>query len=138
MLKVVVDTNVFIAGLLKDSTCRKIINNLKDSKFLLITSPDTLNELIGVLARPKFHSVITREIAQSLIDVIKAQSLVVKPRQRLSLVKEDPDDNRFLEVSLAAKADCIVSGDNDILALKNNFSIPILTASEFLKRLKES
>ena len=137
MLKVVVDTNVFISGLLKNAACRKIINHLKASKFQLVISPQTLDELIGVMARPKFHAFITQETATRLIETIKTQAIIVSPRHKLSVIREDPDDNRFLEAALEARADIIVSGDNHILGCKSKFDIPILTPTEFLKRLEE-
>lgn len=44
----------------------------------------------------------------------------------------DPRDNKFLELAVAAKAACIVTGDNDLLALHPFRSVPILSPSDFL------
>ena len=136
MLKVVIDTNVFISGLLKSPSCRKIIDCLKETKFTLIVSPQILDELIGVIARPKFHNVIVRETAEKLIETIKTQATLVKPSQRFDVIKEDPADNRFLETSIEAKADFIISGNKHLLSLKNFRNIPIVTPAKFLKMLK--
>ena len=95
-----------------------------------------LEELIGVMGRPKFHRVITSDIAQRLIEIIKSQAVITKPRRKVSLIKNDPVDNMFLAAALEGGADCVVTGDNHVLSVREDFSIPILTPAEFLKRLK--
>ena len=137
MLKAVVDTNVFISGLLKGSTNRQIISLLQDARFTLIISPETLDELMGVISRPKLHNVIKRVTAEKLIEIIKTQALLTKPRQKFNVIKDDPNDNRFLEVAIESNADFIISGDHHLLSLKKFQNIPIITSKEFLKRLKE-
>ena len=137
MLKAVIDTNVFISGLLKDSINRQIIILLKNSKFTPVISTETLGEFIDVISRPKFHNVITREIAEELIEIIKTHAVLVKPSQKLEIIKDDPDDNRFLEAAVASKVDFVVSGDSHLLSLKNFHNIPIITPKEFLRRLNK-
>jgi len=137
MLKVIIDTNILISGLLKNPSCRKIIKLLEEKRFTLVTSPPILDELIGVISRPKFHNVIGRETIEKLIEIIKAQAILVKPSQRLSVIKEDLADNRFLEAALEAKVNLIVSGNQHLLSLKNFHNIPIVTSKEFLSCLKE-
>jgi predicted nucleic acid-binding protein len=48
----------------------------------------------------------------------------------------DPDDNRILEAAVEGRADCIVTGDNHLLRLREFRGIPILTAHDFLLRLE--
>jgi predicted nucleic acid-binding protein len=47
-------------------------------------------------------------------------------------VKDDPDDNRVLECAVAAESDYIITGDSDLLRLKQHGRVPILRVSEFL------
>lgn len=138
MPRVVIDTNIFISGLLKSPTNRQIIEALKKSEFTLITSPQILDELIGVIARPKFNNVITRETAEKLIETIKTQAILVKPTRCFDVIKDDPPDNRFLEASLEAKVDFIISGDHHLISLKIFRNIPIITSAKFLKLLRKS
>ncbi len=137
MLKAVIDTNVFISGLLKSPNNRQIISFLKASKFTLVISHETLDELIGVISRPKFHNVIKRETAEKLIEIIKTHAVLVKPCQKFDIINDDPNDNRFLESAFESNADFIVSGDRHLLSLKTFHNIPIVTPKEFLKRFKE-
>lgn len=104
----------------------------------MVISPETLTELIGVIARPKFHNIIKRETATRLVEVIKIQALLVKPSFRLNIVKEDLDDNRFLETALIAKVDCIVSLDNHLLKLGTFRKIPVISPTKFLSLLSKS
>ncbi len=136
MLRAVIDTNVFISGLLKGPSSRSIIEALQVYKFLLIISPEALDELIGVIARPKFHNLFTSETAEKLIETIKSQAILVKPKHKLDIIPENPEDNRFLEITTEEKVDIIVSGDRHLLSLKKFRNIPIIPPSEFLKILK--
>lgn len=56
----------------------------------------------------------------------------VMPRQRLAIVKEDPDDNRILECAVEATSDFIVSSDKDLLRLGNYGGVRMVTAKEFM------
>lgn len=137
MLKAVIDTSVFVSGLIKSPFCRKIINALEKGGFLLVISPEILSELLDVISRPKFHNVINRETASRLAETIKVQSLLVNPPFKLDIINEDSDDNRFLEAALTAKANCIVSLDNHLLSLKSFRKIPIISPDAFLKLLEK-
>jgi len=138
MLKAVIDTSVFISGLIKSPSCRKVIRALEDNRFILVISPEILAEIIGVVSRPKFHNVIQRETAAALIEVIKTQALMVRPALRIKEIKQDPDDNRFLEAALTAKTDCIVSLDKHLLSLGSFRGIPVISPTAFLILLRKS
>jgi hypothetical protein len=47
-------------------------------------------------------------------------------------VCRDPDDNKLLEIAIAGRADCLVTGDQDLLVLDPFHGIPILTPAKFL------
>jgi putative PIN family toxin of toxin-antitoxin system len=104
MLKAVVDTNVFVSGLLKSPKSRRVIQAIRDGQFSLIISPEIFQEIIEVITRPKFHNVITGEIIQELRELIRTQAILVRPRQKLAIIREDRDDNRFLEAASTGKA----------------------------------
>ncbi len=58
---------------------------------------------------------------------------LVVPRSKVKAVIGDPDDNRILECALAARADCVVSGDRHLLRLGSYMSIAIMSPREFLE-----
>ena len=59
--------------------------------------------------------------------------IIAKSSERLDVIKEDPDDNKFLETAIAGKADFIITQDNHLLKVKKLNSIIILNPEEFLK-----
>ncbi len=60
--------------------------------------------------------------------------VIVIPKESINIIKEDPDDNKFIEAAIAGKADLIVSQDRHLLKLKNYGKIKIITPEEFLKQ----
>jgi len=56
---------------------------------------------------------------------------IVIPKERLSVVRADPQDNLVLEAAVSGRADTIVSGDRDLLAVREFQNIPIVTARQF-------
>jgi uncharacterized protein len=62
--------------------------------------------------------------------------MLVTPTETIQLIREDPDDNKFIECVLAGGAEDIVSGDTYLLAVKEYRGIHILSPSLFLAVLK--
>mgnify|MGYP001616127656 CR=1 FL=1 len=136
MLKVVVDTNVFISGLIKDDNPRTVINAFIGNKFQLIISEDILGELAYTLAKPRLSGLLAEPDASSLVGLIRKRAYLIRPRQKLTVCR-DPKDDKFLEAALEAGADFIVTGDEDLLVLDPFQGIPIITARDFIGRLEK-
>ena len=106
------------------------------STYDLYMTTDILVELIDVLGRPwlreKYH--LQPEDVAALINLIRLRGELVIPARRIAACR-DPKDDCFLEAAVAGSADCIVSGDGDLLALTSFERIPILRPAEFLARL---
>lgn len=70
-------------------------------------------------------------------DLIRARlqqtALMLEPEIVLSVVRDDPDDDRVLECAIAGKVDYVVSGDRHLLKLKSYKGIPILTVRQFME-----
>lgn len=112
----------------------KINTAWKDSKFTLIVSNAIVSEYLDVLQRPKFH--LTSDIIFDLIARVERKAKLVTPTESVNIIETDPTDNKFLEAALEGKAIYVVSGDNHLLELKSFRGIDILTAHEFIARLK--
>lgn len=133
MVKAVVDTNVFISGLLvKRSLPRKIFILFKEKKFELVISPLIFAEILRTLNKPKIRKLVSLDECKELIVFLETTATFVFPKERISLSR-DPEDNIILECALAGKADKIVTGDIDLLSLKSFRGISIITPKEFLK-----
>jgi putative PIN family toxin of toxin-antitoxin system len=94
-----------------------------------------LEELADVLSRPfasKRLAQIGKSVREVLADFVETVELV-EPVEVPRVVPNDPDDDHVLAAALAAHADCIVSGDSDLLSLERYEGIPILTAAQALQ-----
>lgn len=132
MIKVVIDTNVFVSAILFDGELDKLINLWKRKKFTFLLSKEILEEYIKVLSYKKFElsdKIIKRIIYEELLPYTKN----IKVKKRINIIKKDPSDNIFLECALEGKANYIISGDKHLLQLKQYKSIKIISFREFIK-----
>lgn len=136
--RVVLDTNVLLSALLFQSgTLTWLRRGWQSDAVRPLVSHDTASELIRVLSYPKFA--LSPDDRESLLaDYLPWCETVVVP-DRLPLPDcRDPFDRPFLALALAGKADGLVTGDGDLLALAPTFPIPILTPAAFRRHIDGS
>jgi putative PIN family toxin of toxin-antitoxin system len=127
----VIDTNTFIsAHLIENSVPYQAYIKALDTGNIAI-SESLLNEYMEVLYRPKFDKYFTTKQRQEFLEVVVASAILFKPVETVNICR-DPKDNMFLELALAAKASCLISGDPDLLVLNPFRTIPIMNATEFI------
>ena len=114
-MKVVFDTNVFIAAALKGSFAEDILKMASTNLVILICSEEILYELHEKLDK-KFKW--DREEINLFTKTIREIAEIVKTEEKVNIVKRDPKDNIILECALAGEADLIVSMDQDLIKLK--------------------
>lgn len=138
MLRAVIDTNLFVRGLLKGPVTTPLIEAWKAGRFTLVTSDQLVAELFQVLARPKFQQYVTRDDVRELGELIYERAEMIEPSAHVKLCR-DPKDDIFLDVAIAAQAFCLVTGDDDLKgdrSLKNKmrdeYGIQIMGVPEFL------
>lgn len=78
---------------------------------------------------------VPQEDADAVVDHLKTYADVIPAQGRSGWVKQDPDDDKFIDTALAAAAAIVVSGDRHLLDLGTVEGIEILTARQFLDRL---
>ena len=136
MLKAVIDTSVFTAGIISPTgASRRIIRAMSAGLFIPIACEETIEELMDVCQRPKFERFINKTETASLIETIHKRALIVRPAILTKSISEDPDDDIFLLIALTAKANCIVSFDNHLLDLELFREIPVVRPAMFLQKL---
>lgn len=129
----VFDTNVLVSAfLLRNSTPRQAFD-CAISVGLLLYSEETLGELWTVLVRPKFDRYLP---LADRIELLRGFEQIgqLHPVQTQVALCRDPRDDKFLSLARAAQADCIASGDLDLLVLHDSFEVPILSPTDFLLR----
>jgi putative PIN family toxin of toxin-antitoxin system len=136
-MRAVIDTGVFVSALIrKQGTTGDVLRALRDGRFIAIYTTDIVVEIIDVLGRAKFRVKyhIEPDDITTIINLIRLRGELVTPTQKVTACR-DPKDDKFLEAAIVAQADCIVSGDADLLDLTPFQEIPILRPAEFLARL---
>ncbi len=133
--RVVFDTNVLIsAALLSTGIPRRSFEAVRNAGGSFAFSDETFAELRARLMRPKFD----RYVSQADRLVFLAQIQAVSDWVTITGTKlgcRDPDDDMVIETALAGSAECIVTGDQDLLAMSPYRAIPILRPDAFLARL---
>jgi putative PIN family toxin of toxin-antitoxin system len=142
MLRVVLDTNVFVSSLLsRKGAPSKVLDEWRAGKYLLVTSPSIISEIRRVLTAPRIkkkYRIGQQEIEQ-LIDLLKKEAVIVPGSASVKgVIPRDPEDHKFLACAMEAGADFIVSGDRHLLDLGERRGIAIITVQEFMKKLLAS
>ncbi|MDZ7593424.1 MAG: putative toxin-antitoxin system toxin component, PIN family [Thiobacillus sp.] len=133
-MRAVIDTNVLISGLLWRGAPHRLLEHARSGELVLITSPVLLAELAEVMGRAKFAAILERANTTQacILDALQRLAEVIKPPGLDTPVCRDPDDDEVLALSVAAQADLIVSGDDDLLALKEYLGVRIVNPAEAL------
>ncbi len=132
-MKVVIDTNIFVSSFFGGNP-RRIIDLWKTEKITLCLSKEILDEYIEVLQRLWLQD--EDELGELLSLFRRGFNLLFTTKTpKVKVVKNDPDDDKFIECALALKAEVIVTGDKAIEAVGEYMGIKILTPRQFLKKL---
>ena len=130
MHRVVLDTNVIVSAVISKGKPRELLNRGIESRFSLVISESILKEIETVLRRPKFKT--NEGEAQRIILAVMQSGDMVRVESDFRVIENDPGDNMILNAAHDGRANFIVTGDKDILRLKNFKGIRILSVSEAL------
>lgn len=130
-MRVVVDTNVFISAALKENSPPETAVHLAAENHWLLKSAITERELFVTLDRPRLAPLIEAHFRDWLHKLMTAAELV-EITERIAACR-DPKDDKFLELAVNGRADLIVSGDRDLLALSPFRGVPIVNPATFVQ-----
>lgn len=137
-IKVVVDTNVLISGVLvPHGPSAEVVRALQTERVQLILSEHLLNEFQDVITRPRIARKypVAFQHAQILVDFLRATAWIVDGQPHEAVVT-DPDDDFVLAAAYEGQAAYIISGDAHLLDLHEYRQIPIWTPLQFVNWLK--
>lgn len=130
--RVVLDTNVLISAVLQPAgPPRAVVDTMRATAGVLLFSDETFDELRARLSRTKFDKYVSREGRAVYLAQLQAVSEWVSIIGA-KLGCRDPNDDKLLETALMGQADCIVTGDQDILVMSPFHNIPVLSPTDFL------
>jgi len=141
MLRVVIDTNVIVSGILsRKGAPAELLNSWRERRFLLLSSPAIVAEVRAVMEYPrirhKYH--LSDDEIEQTITLLEHDALLVGGDASVTGgVPNNPQDVMFLVCALDGQVDLIVSGDHHLLDLGVFRDIPIINACQFLDRLKQ-
>ncbi|MDI6792587.1 MAG: putative toxin-antitoxin system toxin component, PIN family [bacterium] len=137
LFKAVIDTNIFISGLISEKgKAAALINSWRKGNFVLVISPQLIDEFLKVVKRPHIkekYNIKEKQI-KGLVKTIYKKALRVKGLYEVEK-SEDPKDNMFLACALEGKADYLVSFDPHLANLKYYYGVQIVSVGDFLKLL---
>ena len=132
-MRAVVDTNVFIRALIRpQGTVGPVIPRLAKGDYALVYSVPIRNELIAKLALPRIRVKykLTDTQVEALLDLIALRGELVAPDRKVKVCR-DPKDDMFIEAALAGSAECVVTGDDDLLTLNQFETVRFITPRQF-------
>jgi uncharacterized protein len=127
-VKAVPDTNILISAIIWGGNPARLIEAGIRGKIELFLSPEIIAETLGVLKRKGFNE----ERLSEAQEYITAATTLVHPTVKLDVVKDDPKDNHIIDAAVAAGADAIITGDKDLLRMKEYQGIKMMQVAEFL------
>ncbi len=130
-MRAVIDTNVFVSSFFGGNP-KKIIDLWKDEKITLCLSKDILDEYIEVLQRIGLEE---EEELKELLSIFARgfNILFTAKTPTVRAIRDDPDDDKFIECAIALKAGVIITGDKALRGVADYRGIKILTPQQFLK-----
>ena len=141
-LKAVVDTNLFVSGLiLKRGNPYELLEAWRHKAFVLLISDVLQTEIAEVLIRPeikkKYH--LTDQEVKDTLRLLQTDALLTSPAPTLPVALRDPKDEKVLALAIGGEADYLVTGDGDLLSVHGNpglSGLQIVRPTAFLALLK--
>ncbi len=132
----VIDTNLIISGTAKSGTIPScLLEAWRKKEFLLITSIPILSEIKEVFNRNKIrtHFSFNSNDIQDIIQLLSTQTVITPGTLLIDIIKDDPDDNKFLSAAIEGSASYVISGDRHLLDIGEYEGIKIVNARNFLE-----
>lgn len=132
-MKIVLDTNVFVSGLMvPQSLPGRILAAWESKSFSIVTSGAQLAEMANVLRYPKIRKRLkwSEPKLSAFLRSVKYQCDIVDITTIVSRVPKDAKDEFLLATLLVSGADYLVTGDSDLLSLSDRY--PIISVREFV------
>jgi putative PIN family toxin of toxin-antitoxin system len=130
-MKIVVDTNVLISGTFFGGFPRQVLSAIVEKRIVAFATAEIVDEYEEVvqemILRKQGH--FNRNILSPFIGALE----IIEPVSDVQICR-DPDDDKFINCAKDARALYVVSGDNDLLVLKQYENIRVITAREFCEQ----
>lgn len=128
-MRIVVDTNILISGIFFGGKPRELLHMCFSERFQMVCTEDIFIVYMETIDR---LTVKTGKDIKTEIEPILIENLEFIENRIFDTYSRDPDDDKFINCAMSGEIQYIVSGDKDLLVLKEINGIEIITAAEFL------
>lgn len=138
LLKLVLDTNTIISAFFWEGNEAELLRKIEQGKAKLYVTIEILKEVEEVIKRSKFNEVMRKAnltLDQIMQKIVSLSHLVIASKLNIKACR-DEKDNKFLECAESSKADYLISGDEDLLSLKEYKGITIIRTWRILQLLE--
>jgi putative PIN family toxin of toxin-antitoxin system len=133
-MKIVLDSNVFVSSFYWKGNPRKVFERVTNGLDELYITDEILNEIFTVMSRKKFDS--NPEEIEDYIRIIESFSIKLFSQNKIEEISRDKDDNKILQCGIDGNVDFIITGDNDLLVLREYMNIKIMKPKEYLENIE--
>ena len=127
-MKITVDTNFLVSSTQWDySVAHKLLQKLIRKNFKIFTTKDILEEFANVLNRDFQYN---RSEIENIISKVMQFATIIIPRNKVQVVKDDPDDDKVIECALESESKCIITYDKHLLKIGEYEGIKIIKPEE--------
>ncbi|MCL1931383.1 MAG: putative toxin-antitoxin system toxin component, PIN family [Treponema sp.] len=129
-MKIVLDSNIFVSSFYWAGNPRKVFDRVTNGLDELYITDEILKEIYSVMSNKKFETSIDE--IKEYVNIIESYSIKLPPKNMPEKVSRDKDDNKILQCGFDGNVDFIITGDNDLLILKEYKKIKIIKPKEYL------
>ncbi len=134
MYRVVADTSVVVSASINDGNPHRfLLEAMLGIKCTLVTSDEIISEIREVLSRPKFR--LNKNEINKTLSALESASDIVETTSKFRAAR-DPDDDMLINAAYDGGADYIVSGDRDLLDLREFEGIKMVTVAKMMRILR--
>jgi putative PIN family toxin of toxin-antitoxin system len=132
-MKIVLDSNIFVSSFYWKGNPRKVFDRITNGFDELYITDEILKEISTVMSSEKFNT--NRQEIEEYIEIIESYSIKLFPQNITEEVSRDKDDDKILQCGLEGNVDFIITGDKDLLVLKEYKNIKIIKPKDYLENI---
>ncbi|MCL2720500.1 MAG: putative toxin-antitoxin system toxin component, PIN family [Treponema sp.] len=129
-MRVVLDTNIFFSSFYWAGNPRKVFDRITKGLDELFITDEILNEIVSVMEKKKYK--VNKNEINEYIKIIESYSIKIISKN-IPEVSRDIDDNKILQCAVDGNCDFIITGDEDLLVLREYNNIKIIKPREYLE-----
>jgi len=130
-MKIVLDSNIFVSSFYWSGNPRKVFDRVTNGLDELYITGEILNEIVSVMSEDKFDT--SMDEIKEYVKIIESYSIKLSSKNIPEKISRDESDNKILQCGFDGNVDFIITGDNDLLVLKEYGKIKIIKPKEYLE-----